>query len=187
MNNTKLAKHFWLWLLLAVVVEFAAITLWKRWYWFFPSLAVSEEYSRYKDVDGIRAAFLKDYRVNDTVTVDITLLEAANDAGWDILQHDFYIPVVPKEYEHLYCGDSNKISIKTINKKHPALPVDTVDGLNNNIMYTSRPRRFICILKITDSAQIKAVSNMSYEYNISNNPNKTNSNTWLRKAEQSKR
>lgn len=51
----------------------------------------SEVYRRYATTDGIRASYIKDYRVNDTITLNITLLEATDSAGWDLLQNDFSI------------------------------------------------------------------------------------------------
>lgn len=42
----------------------------------------SEVFLRYKDADGVRAAFLKDFRVSDSVRVDVTLLVARDSATW---------------------------------------------------------------------------------------------------------
>ena len=45
-----------------------------------PYSQCSEVYKRYCEVEGIRATYLKDYRLNDTVTVGVTLLEAETEA-----------------------------------------------------------------------------------------------------------
>ena len=37
---------------------------------------------RYKDTPGIKAAFLKDYPLNDTTTIDVTMLQAQDSATW---------------------------------------------------------------------------------------------------------
>lgn len=57
-----------------------------------PFSQCSAVYQKYADVDGIDATFIKDYRVNDRVTVDVTLLEAKDSAGWDLLKRDFEVP-----------------------------------------------------------------------------------------------
>ena len=52
----------------------------------------SDVYKRYKDVEGVRATYVKDYRVNDTLTVGVTLLEATTDSGWAKLVSKFNVP-----------------------------------------------------------------------------------------------
>lgn len=94
MSTSRNIRRFWLWVGIILLVELAAITLWKRWYWFFPSHAVSELYSKYAGADGINAAFVMDYRINDSVTVDVTLLEATDSNGWNMLRKDFNIAVL---------------------------------------------------------------------------------------------
>ena len=48
-------------------------------------------YRQYAHADGIEATFLRGYRVNDTLSIDVTLLQATDSAGWDKLSHDFSI------------------------------------------------------------------------------------------------
>ena len=52
----------------------------------------SEVYKRYCEVEGIRATYVKDYRVNDTLTIGVTLLQATDSAGWEYLLQEFNIP-----------------------------------------------------------------------------------------------
>ena len=56
-----------------------------------PHRQVSDLYSRYEHVDGIAASYIHNYPVNDTLTLDVTLLEATNDSGWQTLCSDFAI------------------------------------------------------------------------------------------------
>ncbi len=51
----------------------------------------SEVYKRYSSVEGVRATYVKDYRLNDTLTVAVTLLEATDSAGWEYLIKKFNI------------------------------------------------------------------------------------------------
>ena len=88
-----------MWVGIALLIELAAITLWKRWYWFFPSYSVSELYTKYAGTEGLDVAFVKDYRVNDTVFVDVTMLETKDSLMWDSLKKDFKIMDIPKELE----------------------------------------------------------------------------------------
>ena len=60
--------------------------------WNIRGVEPSDLYRRYEHADGISAAFVKDYRVNDTLTLDVTLLQATDSAGWQQLIEDFEIP-----------------------------------------------------------------------------------------------
>ncbi len=82
---------FWGVFFIILAVALGVITLIYRWHRIFPTHEVSEIYSRYAKEEGIDAAFVKDYRVNDTITVDVTLLEATDSAGWTMLKEDFGI------------------------------------------------------------------------------------------------
>ena len=52
----------------------------------------SEVYKRYSRVEGVRATYVKDYRINDTLTIGVTLLEATDSAGWEYLMKQLNIP-----------------------------------------------------------------------------------------------
>ena len=52
----------------------------------------SQVYQRYVGHEGIDAAYIQDFPVNDTLTVAVTLLQAADSAGWAYLLQAFNIP-----------------------------------------------------------------------------------------------
>ena len=60
--------------------------------WNIRGVEPSELYLRYEHVDGIKASFIKDYHVNDTLTLDVTLLQATDSAGWQQLLTYYDIP-----------------------------------------------------------------------------------------------
>ncbi len=91
MSLPREIKRYWMWVGLLLLVVVAAVTLCKRWYWFFPTRQVSPVYAKYAGTEGLNVAFLKDYRLNDTLTVDVTLLEAQDSARWEELCRDFGI------------------------------------------------------------------------------------------------
>ena len=64
----------------------------------------SDVYKRYADMDGVDATFIKDYKINDTVFLDITLLETSDSVSWENLCKDFGIASFAqydKEYREL--------------------------------------------------------------------------------------
>ena len=85
-------KRFWLIIAILALVEALVCYIAIQWKYIFPSNEVSEIYARYEKVEGINVSFVKDYKVNDTVFVDITLLEATDSVGWVTLKKDFDIP-----------------------------------------------------------------------------------------------
>ena len=124
----------------------------------------SEVYKRYSSVEGVRATYVKDYRINDTLTIGVTLLEATTDSGWAALQEDFGLPVIPKEYERYFCEDSNKVSMKSYPKKNPLyLERDT---LFDDLIVVSRYKHTICHFEIKDKGHSDLILYKQYDDNI---------------------
>lgn len=90
-------KHFWLIVGVMAFLEVLIICLVLQWKYLFPSREVSELYARYADVEGVEASFIKDYRVNDSVFVDVTVIEANNDSAWAVLKREYKIPELTSE------------------------------------------------------------------------------------------
>ena len=84
-----------------------------------PYWQCSEVYKKYSRVEGVGATYVKDYRVNDTLTVGVTLLEATDSAGWACLKEDYGLTVIPRELEVIYRGDSNRVLVKKYPKREP--------------------------------------------------------------------
>ncbi len=116
-----------------------------------PYWQCSEVYKRYSRVEGVRATYMKDYRINDTLTIGVTLLEATTDSGWVTLQEDFGLPVIPKEYEERFVGDSNKVSTKIVPKESPL--VDGEDSLVHDIIAISRYKHIIAHFELQSKVQ----------------------------------
>ena len=115
----------------------------------------SEVYKRYSRVEGVRATYVKDYRINDTLTIGVTLLEATTDSGWAMLQEDFGLPVIPKEYEERFVGDSNRVSIKKFPKDIP-LFLDG-DTLTDDLIIVSLYKHTICHFVIHSDEQFRTI------------------------------
>lgn len=115
----------------------------------------SEVYKKYSQMDGINAAYIKDYRINDTVTVGVTLLEATTDSGWAVLQGDFGLPVIPKEYEERFLGDSNRVSIKKFPKDIPLFIGG--DTLVDDLIIVSHYKRTISHFVVHSEKQFRAI------------------------------
>lgn len=95
----------------------------------------SDVYKRYAKMDGVDATFIKDYKISDTVFVDVTLLEATDSMGWATLKKDFEIPNPSPDFQQRI--DRGKDLIYT--KKIPKVTVaDSLKKSHPNVFLLSR-------------------------------------------------
>ena len=113
----------------------------------------SEVYKKYSQMDGINAAYIKDYRINDTLTIGVTLLEATTDSGWATLQEDFEVPAIQEYKEYYY--DSNKVSLKLYTKSVPLY--SDGDTLINDLITISYYKHTIGHFVIQSEEQKRAI------------------------------
>ena len=93
--------------------------------WYLPPAIAywrcSEVYKRYSRVEGVRATYIKDFRVNDTLTIGVTLLEATTDSGWATLMDAFVSDEMKKEMEN--CSQTAKVWTRLAVKGHSEIVV----------------------------------------------------------------
>lgn len=98
----------------------------------------SELYRRYADSPHLEVAFIRDFPVNDTLSLDVTTLTALDSIGWEILKTDFRIHPVPEFAQQQIGQGKDIISLKLVSKDNPMLGMDTACLLNNNTIGISR-------------------------------------------------
>lgn len=138
---------------LLIVLGTLTVKLWPRT---VPFDQCSVAYQTYANQPGIRAAFIKDYKVNDTVFVDATLLEATDSNVWEVLCKDFDIvsfKLYPEEYRKKMTS-SNSYSVRVIR--------DTIkDGKDiyymRDVIIYSHPNRTMCIFNGMNEKQYDAI------------------------------
>ena len=66
----------------------------------------SEVYHRYEHRDDLKVGFVKDYRVDDSTTVDVTTLTAKDSAGWEALLRELNVKeeTIKKQMEAVKSG-----------------------------------------------------------------------------------
>ena len=155
MNRPFNKKRFWLIIAILALVEALVCYVVLQREYLFPSDEVSEIYDRYEKVEGIDVSFVKDYKVNDTLFVDVTLLEAKDSVGWTTLQADFHVPVIPEEYRKLL-ANSSSVDFWLASKKDPTIKTDTIIS-HNDLIVMSRQRQTICVCHIENKHQADAI------------------------------
>ena len=153
--------------------------------WYLPPAIAywrsSEVYKRYHKVDGVEATYIKDFRVNDTLTIAVTLLQATDSAGWESLLQAFNIP---EDVRLVFSQLNLNIFDWQSPRDHPEIRANLNDnkldtGLTNNdieICLMEFKERRIGIFHTQNENEVYAVTN----YNFNNMINKTNT---LKKTE----
>jgi hypothetical protein len=148
---------FWGVFFIILAVALGVITLIYRWHRIFPTHEVSEIYSRYAKEEGIDAAFVKDYRVNDTLCINATLLEATDTSAWNMIAKDLNVPPppeIPAEYKELYAR-ANSFSTFVVEKD--SINVGDQKIVIQDVYIFSRKDRTICIFHSCDGNQTMAI------------------------------
>ena len=123
----------------------------------------SDLYKQYVAVEGINATYIKDYKVNDTVFVDVTLLEAIDSTGWDILKKDFEVASLPPELQQLVDNGEDLVFTKMISKPK----IDTSD-FPNDLLAISHMIHTVTVFHINSEIEKYAVLNHNYKEEIIN-------------------
>ena len=110
----------------------------------------SELYRRYADSQDIRAAYIKDYRVNDSLTINATILEATTDNSWRSLLVTFHDTITDAAMEPLKRG-LDVLSILSRDRRPDSIMT------NDEFAVLSRRDRYICVFHIQDSVQREKV------------------------------
>ena len=166
METLRSNKTFWLFAAGICLVAVAVAVGLKKMSNVVPVGQCSEVYKQYCDVEGVRATYIQDFRVNDTLTVGVTLLEATDSAGWGRLIKDFGI--VPYSDTILSLINSNSVQTKYIPKGNPLLPMDSV-LTNNDFMVVSQHKWEISLFDIKTDEQMEAI--IQYQFTKLKNSN----------------
>lgn len=118
----------------------------------------SEIYQKYANEEDIKATFIKDYKVNDTVFVDVTLLEATDSVCWNILKKDFEVPALPPELQQLVDNGEDLVFTKMI----PKPKIDTSD-FPNDLLAISHLSHTLTVFHIKSDIEKHAVYNHNYK------------------------
>ena len=129
-------KHRMIITLLLSLLAVAAVVVWRMAPRLFPAEA-SDLYRRYEHCEHIRVADIRDFQVNDTLTVDVTILQATDSTGWESLKKDFFKVPLHKSAQEKVAQGMDIVSIHLARKADPTQPMDTSDLLNNNVIAVS--------------------------------------------------
>ena len=134
-----------------------------------PYWQCSEVYKRYHKVEGVQATYIKNYPVNDTLTIGVTLLEATDSAGWEYLKQAFAISTeMVRAAEKIPSFD---VWIRQTLKDHPEIRYDENDDSSSDtkeveIVAISNSKQEICVLHTQNEQERDAVFYKKIESNL---------------------
>ena len=167
-------KHNVIFIILCVVAVLVAVLV-KRCPRTVPYEQCSEVYKRYSRVEGVRATYVKDFRINDTLTIGVTLLEATDSAGWKYLLQKFNIS---QEMQTVFEQVDFGVMSWNSPKGNPEVKAATIGECRDvsltdkdiEICACSFRERKICVFHTQSEEEILAIDN----YNYDNMINQTN-------------
>lgn len=149
--------------ILIVLLPVALVSLWVYMPRTVPLEECSDLYRRYADNRHVDAAFLRGFRVNDSVAVDVTTLQARDSVGWVLMCQEFNIkPAAPSVSESIARGE-DVVTVRLTPHSGPGQPMDTVDMLLNDVLAVSRRDMSIGVFETRTEQEINAVCHSRYQ------------------------
>ena len=167
MNTQRLIDKLTSWpvtltVCLLIVLGTLTVKLWPRT---VPFDQCSDLYKQYANVEGIDASFIKDYKVNDTVFVDVTLLEATTDSAWQALCADF---AISDFVETIIQTAPHVVFSRQVNRRDYTQVV-IGDSPDAEILSVSCDTKTFAIFHIHDTTEIYAVLHHNYKKSVNQN------------------
>lgn len=159
--NHRSIRRFWAVVFALLVLEVVVgLAVW-QWPRFFASRYASDLYRTYADIPGIDATFLHDYRVSDTVAVDVTILQATDSVGWERLTNDFGIISLPKEALEFLGQDSNMTTFKRVSRTDLS-PMEEKVSEDYFLLVVQNFKHRIFVFPIEDDTQLGKIFHKKY-------------------------
>ena len=129
----------------------------------------SKLYWQYRGQEGIEASYVKQYPVDDTTLVDVTLLRATTDSAWVSLCHKFITPEIPDNVkEKIIYG--NSVSVRIVSKDNPRIAVTPDSADRYDYLLFSPTKTTIGLFHVENVEQIFAILSKEVdEITITNN------------------
>ena len=148
----RIETRYFLCFIVATVLSVGAVVAWRWLPRPLPPEECSELYRAYMDTPGVGATFIRGFQVNDTVSVDVTLLQATDSAGWERLIADFQV-----RRESLTGRDDHIIG-RRVKKGHSDRQMDPIPE-NNDLILVADGMHTISIFHIDNENQARAILN----------------------------
>lgn len=147
-------------LLLAAIVVVVALVAY--WHHTVPSSQCGALYRHYENTPHLSVTYIKDFPIDDTLTVDVTTIRALDDEGWETLRKDFNIKPIPDILQEELNNGRDIIVVRMVPKSDPTQPMDTTDLSKNNVIGISNLQHNISIFNTDNESQQDAIMNYNF-------------------------
>ncbi len=120
--------------------------------------SVSEVYRRYRNRSDLNVAFVKDYRIGDSITVDVTTITAKDSAGWEALLREMNVSeiIISKQRESIKNGTVG-VQLYYCKEGHPDEPVSPKKCPDFNLVAESPRDKTVYVFDIRDIEQGRTI------------------------------
>ena len=150
------------WILAFLLLTFLGVAAVAAGRYLLPERHVSDIYRRYHNADGIAASYIHNFPVNDTLRLDVTLLEATTDSAWQALCADFAISDIVETIEDI---DPHAIFSRQVNR-HDYAQIVRGDSPDAEILAISYDSKTLSIFHTSNAAEKHAVFHYNYTESI---------------------
>lgn len=150
-----------LYVVLFSLLAVAAVGLWRWGPYLCSADEVSNLYRRYEHTPHIEVSYLRNFPINDSVSVGVTMLHAVTDSAWALMQKDFGFSTPPPQA--LALMDSNTVAVRLAPKEDYSRPIDTAALGNNDVVAIAMVRRQVCVFHVENENQIISLLHHQYE------------------------
>jgi len=141
------------WILAFLLLTILGVSAVAAWRYLLPERHVSDLYRRYENADGIAASYIHNFPVNDTLRVDVTLLEATTDSAWLALCTEFAITNIVDTIKQI----APDVVFSRLVNRHDYSQVAFGDSPDAEILAISCDTKTFSIFHIHDTTEIHAV------------------------------
>ncbi|MBO7490311.1 MAG: hypothetical protein J6T88_08550 [Bacteroidales bacterium] len=132
---------------------------------------LSDVYLRYKDRDDIHTGFIKDYRIDDSTTVDVTTLTARDSASWEALLREMKMKESEIKRMRDAVNDGNyPMTEYSCKKNYPEQRIPPKEGESWLVIIMHTEKTFF-IFHIIDNEQSRIIRHKKMRETFNNSKN----------------
>ena len=119
----------------------------------------SKLYWQYRGQEGIEASYVRDYPVDDTTLVDVTLLHATTDSAWESLCIAFtpYEFTDSNKYINNLIHDTTSVTFRAVSKDDPHQKTKPDTTCDYNLLVISAKVKSVGIFQIETKSQFDVI------------------------------
>lgn len=162
-------KHSWIIITLCslLIIAGACLMLMPRT---VPIDQCSDVYRQYQGREGLEVSFVKQYRVNDTTAVDVTLIHATTDSAWSYLCMHFLPQTLSEKYKELVIH-GNTVNYSIVSKTDPHTIVNPLKSKDFDFLVITNRLNSICIFHTKTMEQVQSlITHESIQLSKNNTP-----------------